>query len=602
MKDWKPVETGATTQIEWRLDDGPWQTETIGEKDQRLGQARSGSRLQVRNRGPVAVYLDGRYGYSKDLGRGLGGEWTVNGRSPFGFLDGGEEDSWLTEDERLYAAARPEVVFIERGKALELERRRGTEPQGSGVERLFDWYLELRRLRPLPIPPAKHDERGRKTPDRSVRLKNIETVWEMKAVIAEDGDRIADRQWGQDGTKRNATLRNSLQHAGRQLRQAAAAGQPTVAAVTNLRKWDPFAVANDLIADALYGNPVATVEGDQAQLTGRTGSKDPALQHISAVMTLTLRLATWLGEERGKSLAEVTDQTKLVCIPVLYHNANAGVALAPETATVLKAQQYEWREDGPREAMVVNWRALLDWDGLAEAKGTRKPAMALGRTDEATLESVAATGLTTARVAILDSLERNAHMLEEEGKGRREQMRNRNEVILDTHAAWIGEGGPELDDTWARFCLRDAECNGELVLAGTKTTAAEVLERAAAGESYEDITLLSGSTLLPEGVDDAAVRAAATTAALLILHHDRLPPVKEPLERVPGRCGGRPVLKGSRLGAADILGSMANGTTMAEIATDYERKVEEVMAAVLYGAAVLREDRGTRNQEAGEAE
>lgn len=264
MKDWKPVETGATTQIEWRLDDGPWQTETIGEKDQRLGQASPGSRLQVRNRGPVAVYLDGRYGYSKDLGRGLGGEWTVNGTSPFGFLDGGEEDSWLTGDERLYAAARPEVVFIERAKALELERRRGKEPEGNGVERLFDWYLKLRGLCPLPIPPARHDERGRRTPDRRVELNSVETVWEMKAVIAEDGDRIADRQWGQDGTKRNATLRNSLHRAGGQLREAAAAERPTVAAVANLRKWDPFAVANDLIADALYGNPVATVEGDQA--------------------------------------------------------------------------------------------------------------------------------------------------------------------------------------------------------------------------------------------------------------------------------------------------------------------------------------------------
>lgn len=319
-------------------------------------------------------------------------------------------------------------------------------------------------------------------------------------------------------------------------------------------------------------------------------------------MTLTLRLATWLGEERGRSLAEVTDQTKLVCIPKLYHNTNARVALAPETAAGLEAQQYEWREDGPREAMVVNWKAVLDWDGLAKAKGARKPAMELGGPDKTALENVAATGLTMARNAILGSLERNARMLEQEGKGRTERMRKSNEVVLDTHAAWIGEGGPELDDTWARFCLRDAECNGELVLAGTKTTAADVLERAAGGESYEEITRLSGSELLPEGVNDAAVRAAAATAALLIMNRERLPAVKEPLERVPGRCGGRPVLKGSRLGAADILGSMTNGMTMTEIAADYEQKVEEVVAAVLYGAAVLREDRGGRKQQAGEAE
>ena len=602
MKDWKPVETGATTQIEWRLDDGPWQTETIGEKDQRLGQASSGSRLQVRNRGPVAVYLDGRYGYSKDLGRGLGGEWTVNGRSPFGFLDGGEEDSWLTGDERLYAAARPDAVFIDRGPALELERQRGTEAGGNRVERVFDWYLRARGLDPRPIRTALASERHMKTPDRTVTLNGTPTTWEMKAIVSEEGDRIADRQWGEDGTKRNATLRQAVRRAAEQLRKAAEAGQPTITAVMNLRKWDPFAIGKDLIADTLYGEPVATIYGERAELTGRTGPRTAKLEHISAVMTLQLMLATWLGEERGKALSELTNETRLVCLPVLCHNANAKVRLPREAAMEMKAREYLWTEAGAGRAMVVHWKTLREWDGLAVASGMKKPVPKTGRRDDTSLETIAATGITTAREAILGAIERNARELEREAADRRKRLRRNGEAVLDTHAAWIGEGGPDLDDTWARFCLPDTENNGALVVAGSKMTAAEVLERVAAGESYEEITRLSASDILPEGEPGAAVRAAGETAALLIVNSAELPPVTKPLERVPGRCGGRPVLTNSRLGASDILASIAAGETIAEVAADAERKDEEIEAAVRYGAAVLRHGRGTAAERAGAIE
>ena len=601
MKDWRQVETGACTRIEWRLDGGGWQRLQLGEQDCRLAQARRGSRLEVRNLGPTPVYLDGRHECGKDLGKGLGGEWTVSRWSPIGFLEAGKEDHWLTEDENLYAETRPEAVFIDRGLALELEQQRGNEAAGNRVERVFDWYLKQRGVATQPIETARAGERGRLTPDRVVMLNGRATTWEMKAIVSEEGDRIADLQWGDDGTKRNTTLLQALQGAAKQLREAAESGRPTVAAVMNLRKWDPFAIGKDLIADALYGNPVATIEGEKGEITGRTGPRTARLQNVSAVVTLQLMLATWLGEERGKALSELTNETRLVCLPVLCHNADANVPLPRKAAGELRAREYEWVEGEPREAMVVDWKSLRDWDGLATATGIKKPVLEPGDAEDAALETIAATGLTTAREAILGCIERKARELESEGGARAARLRKKGEVVLDSHAAWIGEGGPNLDETWARFCLPDTENNGTLVLAGSKMSAAEVLERVAAGESYEEITRLSASKILAEEEPRAAVRAAGETAALLIINSGNLPPVEEPLERVPGRCGGRPVLKNSRLGASDILASVAGGEPVAKVAADAERKVEEIKAAVRYGAAVLRHGRGA-GPRAGAAE
>jgi uncharacterized protein (DUF433 family) len=54
----------------------------------------------------------------------------------------------------------------------------------------------------------------------------------------------------------------------------------------------------------------------------------------------------------------------------------------------------------------------------------------------------------------------------------------------------------------------------------------------------------------------------------------------------PGVCGGRPVIKGTRVRVSDVLEMLAGGASSAEIAGDFPYLSEEdVRAALAYAAA-----------------
>jgi uncharacterized protein (DUF433 family) len=53
----------------------------------------------------------------------------------------------------------------------------------------------------------------------------------------------------------------------------------------------------------------------------------------------------------------------------------------------------------------------------------------------------------------------------------------------------------------------------------------------------------------------------------------------------PGKCGGKPCIRGMRIRVCDVLELLASGATVEEILTDYpylER--EDVLAAIAYAA------------------
>jgi len=60
------------------------------------------------------------------------------------------------------------------------------------------------------------------------------------------------------------------------------------------------------------------------------------------------------------------------------------------------------------------------------------------------------------------------------------------------------------------------------------------------------------------------------------------------MERItiePGKCGGRPCIRGFRLRVSDILELIANGASHAEILTDYPfLEPEDISAALTYAA------------------
>ena len=56
----------------------------------------------------------------------------------------------------------------------------------------------------------------------------------------------------------------------------------------------------------------------------------------------------------------------------------------------------------------------------------------------------------------------------------------------------------------------------------------------------------------------------------------------------PGKCGGRPCIRGYRLRVTDLLELIAAGATREEILADYEfLEPEDISAAVIYAARLL---------------
>jgi len=60
------------------------------------------------------------------------------------------------------------------------------------------------------------------------------------------------------------------------------------------------------------------------------------------------------------------------------------------------------------------------------------------------------------------------------------------------------------------------------------------------------------------------------------------------LEVVPGRRGGRPTVKGTRITVDDILEALANGWSAEEVAENYRIPVEAVYEALRYALETIK--------------
>ena len=60
------------------------------------------------------------------------------------------------------------------------------------------------------------------------------------------------------------------------------------------------------------------------------------------------------------------------------------------------------------------------------------------------------------------------------------------------------------------------------------------------------------------------------------------------LEVVPGRRGGRPTVKGTRITVDDILEALSNGWSAEEVAENYRIPVEAVYEALRYALEALK--------------
>ncbi len=60
------------------------------------------------------------------------------------------------------------------------------------------------------------------------------------------------------------------------------------------------------------------------------------------------------------------------------------------------------------------------------------------------------------------------------------------------------------------------------------------------------------------------------------------------LEIVPGRRGGRPTIKGTRVSVDDILEALSKEWSIEEIAENYEIPKEAVLEAIKYATEILK--------------
>jgi uncharacterized protein (DUF433 family) len=59
----------------------------------------------------------------------------------------------------------------------------------------------------------------------------------------------------------------------------------------------------------------------------------------------------------------------------------------------------------------------------------------------------------------------------------------------------------------------------------------------------------------------------------------------------PKICHGRPVVKGTRVPVAIILGSLAGGMSFEEVQREYDVSIEDIRAAIGYVAEVFDQER-----------
>lgn len=60
------------------------------------------------------------------------------------------------------------------------------------------------------------------------------------------------------------------------------------------------------------------------------------------------------------------------------------------------------------------------------------------------------------------------------------------------------------------------------------------------------------------------------------------------LEVVPGRRGGKPTIRGTRVSVDDVLEALSNGWSVDEVAENFEIPREAVLEAIRYAAEVLK--------------
>ena len=568
MNDWRELEAPTRAEIEVEACGRTTTHRPASSKTRQI--LRTGAqetRIRVRNTGttPVTVRYRARGTIEDD-------DWTVDHRGTLGTVLAGRQDSWtVMPNADVEIAARPEVVEIPIDEYRDLATPRDKEEAGNPGERLFERYIAAKGLRCRTIPRKKK----KKTPDLEVDVDGIATTWEIKSLRGSQDIRDAleqdgihawthpDSRWTkEDGNE------DRIDKAERQMSDASSHERPTVIGLINRQDdYDPAALSGERIAGMLYGDEIAAVTGDHAEITRREHEENTALANVSAIAVLSVTTPTI--PFHGKNFTDMCRDTVRLCGLEIYHNRNANVELDRNAVRAAGIVQHEWDAAEPREALVS--RGPMDtstWDVIPFTEDTLELAQRTRR-DEAVQRFVCSVNDSITE-AIADAQ-------------KQADRENRNQVPISRRSSVVWTEDNPID----RSKLRNVTITPDerARVRGTNRPVTEVLQEVLTAPdsppTKEQKTAASYAAIRIE-----ELRGSTTANPLNSAHRI----VRERIEEAPGRCGGRPTIRGTRIAVNVILGRIGSGAVPNETTEGLPVAPGDVVTTMAYALEVIVRD------------
>lgn len=539
MNDWRELEAPTRAEIEV---EACGRTTTHRPSSSKTRQIlRTGAqetRIRVHNTGatPVTVRYHGKGTIEEDDG------WEVDYWGTLGTVLAGQQDSWtVMPNADVEIAARPEVVEIPIDEYHDLATPRDEENAGNPGERLFQRYITAKGLRCRTIRRRKK----KKTPDLEVDINGIATTWEIKSLCGSQDIRDALEQDGIHGWNR-----------------------PTVIGLINRQDdYDPAALSGERIAGILYGDEIAGVRGDHAELDRRQHEDNTALANVSAIAVLSVTTPT--VPFHGKNFTDMCRDTVRLCGLEIYHNKNTNVPLDKNAVRAAEIVQHEWDTAEPLEALMS--RGPMDtstWSVTPFSEDTLELAQRTRR-DEAVRRFVCSVNDSIAE-AITDAQ-------------KQADRENRNEVPTSrrTSVVWSEENPIDRSELRNVTITPDERAR----VRGTNRPVTDVLEEVLTAPdsppTKEQKTAASYAAIRIE-----ELRGSTTADPMNSAHRI----VRERIEEVPGRCGGRPTIRGTRIAVNIILGRIGSGAAPNETTEGLPIEPRDMVTTMAYALEVIVRD------------
>lgn len=531
-----------------------------------LLRTKAGDRLEIANRGPDVVTIDGE---DERTEIHCGEAWNVVERQPFGSLGAGQSERWICGDETVTVTLRTECFAGSRAEYL-TEAGRGGEGRGSIAEAAFRRVVQEARGT-----AAKRETEGEVLCD--VELGTQAGVWAVAGVGSETWFRTDGFY---DAASGDRPLRETVEAAARHLERDSRAGATTVLVLMNFRLDAPHAIAEDEVAEVLFGDAVNGTRGDEARNARKSGPADPELlKNVSAIATVSVRDMIPKQPERGIPGSRVARNTQVLYTTRMYRNPGAAVRAERDAFGKLRTAWNVRRRGRARERYRIANEVVQDWgwgwgvESVAEREPARRPGIT-GR-----LIRERRTGYEDRNDLVSEGIEEH----DRDGPDRC-GIRSKRRTFELTMTP------PETRGLWVQYVYERSATDRTARIAGCSATVAGVLERLAAGESVAEVgrttVVAPGGKKLRD--ERAAVKIAAEWASELAGEKETRPGEGDGVQLTADTCFGKPRLAGTRIRVGETLDDLAWGAEIEKTAESAATNPEGVLTSIRYGLRAVR--------------